>query len=1231
MESSTYFKAHCFISLSVIVRNDLMKAKSLNNYSLGSDLIDEVALITDSCTANLTSPDDIDLFNLSLIRLLNVAIPFALIIDSTRQKGNQLMVTWRQLLDSSTGYQAVVNESLELLCNLLAEETARDYLPFVLQYLVTVIENRRNYKKELFDISDEVRIDRYLFELLDYFLSCAQKHIVVSGSESTYIGLEIRPEVLNEGSKSDSLENLIRILTAFLQKVVEIDVKRNADRKVVHWVLLSRTIVLNLKSFGSKGSNEVDLVQQTDENEDGTILGNNDMGSTSNKEKFTPLPSPSLIKQSYGFSSKFPSNLTSDVEDENTLLGAMTYQTYVVYCRDSILKKSPDISLSRAELKSVAMKCAAIAIAGISPTDSNRSHLDLAVARQKTTSWLSELGKTTSEFTLKKMPMFLPLFLNDVVNLACAGATFTVDDKPIPQLQQESMFLIRDIIQLFKRAHDPDIQIDTSVDVQYTSENRILTQFLSQLLGAIRVSLATPHSPDLFLCSGFIFCDLIKYNFITDSTTIKRMIKTLLSFCDDSNIYQPLDESTLQSRRLLKVSTVTSEDVSTASHLSGAVVAANLFVLAVKELSQSGVHIKESIREIVLSAIQGYLPILSSVWLTATIDCARLAQMSLLQLSDGMASSWIGSVQTDAGITGLIEDESNPLRGGMMYSPFFDIALVSRRFESALPYFIIAYSALPVIRSDLEAPMFSLAFVAIRKLLLRIDKYSSNNSSGAASVIHDCIGLRDDISSISELSGLILQSQIVLIRKKLQMSADKSFFTLVPLSEWQRMLQFVVDRIALLRDISEIDLHIGDLTNGLFSLCSVIMETIDRHGAHLNSSDIQMFTLFVWKSCTQTAPILLPELFRTEDISDGTSKLLAFSELSNRNGLVQINGRNETFYIIPVLLNCMFQASNSHSDYVAPLMEFNAVLFYYMSSQNSELMNQCTEMLLQHSAKVCCHLIPMEAQNIAFNVMRTFVQICNQFVDNGNSSISAPSFLKSLDVTLKLWKSAIDSPAFLRYLRSNKFKVAHSTPLGFEICELIMNTSDKCLPMCSAVVQVVSKFIQDFATNEVCLLLAETILPSFLFRLTVKPSSSDAAVLVEFLQLQSLIVRGLLLFFNLVKNPNAKDVMMEMLLSPISFSLNVMESLNKNSFNNYSTLCGKGLTQLARMCPESFKCHVLMLSEESKTTLQNSMLLSMQQGSSSGTLASSSQVQANDSSSVLKPPIMKIDMTKYKK
>jgi len=822
--------------------------------------------------------------------------------------------------------------------------------------------------------------------------------------------LEIRNEVLVEGAKSEILDNLIHSLSAFLHKIVEIDVKRNPDRKIVHWVLLSRAIVLNLKSFGSKSSTEAESIQQSDENEDGALrLSNNDIGTISNKEKSSPLPSPSLMKQSYGFSSKLSSKITCDTENESKLLGFMTYQTYIGYCRDFTLKRSPDFSLSRAELKCVAMKCAAIAIAGICPTDSRRSHLDLAVARKNTATLLSELGNTTSESNLKKIPMFLPLFLNDVVNLACAGATYTVDDKPISQLQHESMFLILDIIRLFKRAHDPDIQIDSSMDLQYTSENMILTQFLSQLLGAIRVCLATPQSPDLFLCSGSVFCDLIKYNFVTDPTTIKRLMKTLLSFCEDSNIYHPLDGSTFQSRRLLKVSTVTSEDVSTAFHLSGAVVAANLFILSVKELTQYGVNIKGSVREVVLSAIQGYLPILSSIWWTAIIDSARLAQLSLLQISDmiGMSSSWIGSVQSG----GLVDEECNPLRGGIMYTPFFDIVSISRRFESSLPFFIIAYSALPITGSDLDAPMFSLAFVAIRSLLSRIDKISVMNFSRGTK---DECGDLDDITTSSELLGLILQSQIFLIRKKFPAVADKSFFALIPLYEWQQMLQFVVSKIDILRDLRGVNVHIGDLTNGLLCLYNVLMETVIKYSPHLNPSDIRAFTHFVWTSSTLIVPILLPELFRNTSSQNDTPKLLTFSELSCKNGLVYMNGICESLHRIPVLLNCMFQAATTNTIYVAPFIEFNAILVYYLSSQNSEIVTQCNETLIQHSAKVCSHLIPMEAQNIAFIVMRTFVQNCYQFVDSANNSqISTSSFSKSLDVALKLWKSVIDSSTFL--------------------------------------------------------------------------------------------------------------------------------------------------------------------------------------------------------------------------
>lgn len=65
------------------------------------------------------------------------------------------------------------------------------------------------------------------------------------------------------------------------------------------------------------------------------------------------------------------------------------------------------------------------------------------------------------------------------------------------------------------------------------------------------------------------------------------------------------------------------------------------------------------------------------------------------------------------------------------------------------------------------------------------------------------------------------------------------------------------------------------------------------------------------------------------------------------------------------------------------------------------------------------------------------------------------------------------------------------------------------------------------------------------------------------------------------------------------------------------------------MCPEAFKCHVLLLSEDSKATLQNAMLQSMQQATGPvGGGDTSSSMQANESS---KPLVMRIDMTKYKK
>ena len=197
----------------------------------------------------------------------------------------------------------------------------------------------------------------------------------------------------------------------------------------------------------------------------------------------------------------------------------MNCTKFSAYCREHVLSLTPDLQFSRVHIKCVAVRCILIAMAHI---NGNPLHSDVAAARAATDRALKAIkGKYTSEASLAAVPRYLPLFLTDLVNLSCACATYMIDDKPVLALQAESMVLMRQVVQLFLYSEDPDIKLaqlgsgsggcDGSADassaegIALAVEGRILHQFTSQLLSAVRSGLSNTHAlhnPDLLYTAG---------------------------------------------------------------------------------------------------------------------------------------------------------------------------------------------------------------------------------------------------------------------------------------------------------------------------------------------------------------------------------------------------------------------------------------------------------------------------------------------------------------------------------------------------------------------------------------------------------------------------------------------------------------------------------------------------------------------------------------------------------
>lgn len=181
---------------------------------------------------------------------------------------------------------------------------------------------------------------------------------------------------------------------------------------------------------------------------------------------------------------------------------------FAAYCRERAVAHAPDLDYCRVQLKCVAVRCIVLALAHIDGT----AHSNLAQARTLTEQHLRGIkGKYTSADSLSSVPRFLPLFLTDVVNLCCSCATYMIDDKPVLLLQRESMGLMLQVVNRFLYTDDPDIKMAQSgagvITDTFTEavEGRILHQFTSQLLSAVRNGLAntaTLYCPDLLQTTG---------------------------------------------------------------------------------------------------------------------------------------------------------------------------------------------------------------------------------------------------------------------------------------------------------------------------------------------------------------------------------------------------------------------------------------------------------------------------------------------------------------------------------------------------------------------------------------------------------------------------------------------------------------------------------------------------------------------------------------------------------
>lgn len=382
-----------------------------------------------------------------------------------------------------------------------------------------------------------------------------------------------------------------------------------------------------------------------------------------------------------------PEISSSSIPQEQPIGEVWTVARHCQWCRDSASQRAYSLNVMGLRTKCIALSVAwnAMDCLGVQGCS---IHSDIQSARIKASCDLSELGPSPSETALCAISCFASLFLHDLVNLACACATYTINDKSLISLQLESLRLLESILVLFENSIDPDIQISDQPD----SNRKILHQFISQIVSAVRPCLNNLQSPFLSFRSAKIICKLIKGGFIADKVAIKRLVKLF-------TVQIEIDEKDYHIRPVYRENL--SDELSTLYHLFGLAGIAELFFLTSRCCCVR--EVGDAVSGAILAVIADKIPTLIKLWVAVAVDTTRISQHSF--------------DSTERHVWPVVTAQSDPRRGGLFYSPFFLFGKIKNSFCDCLDVILASTSASILTRTDVQLEnLCHLFFVSAAKL-----------------------------------------------------------------------------------------------------------------------------------------------------------------------------------------------------------------------------------------------------------------------------------------------------------------------------------------------------------------------------------------------------------------------------------------------------------------------------------------------------------------------------------
>jgi hypothetical protein len=676
-DASIHFLSLVMAALACICESHL-QVKSLQSPDASSeanDFLEKVAYVVESTQALVSNLDEEESLALESVSLLGYALALALHYDLSaelklrlqkllgsvgRDRNNtvRMDMAWIRTMHVVLAHDKkgeYVSEAINAL-RICKQESKLHLLDSCLDAIVGIAVSLADFHPQ--SIVKELSVD-YLFELYESALN----HVCAS-SVLDQRGIEIRSESIDV-YRSGQYKSLMVQIEKAIQAVIVADVQSNADQHLTYWVLYLRSVAMGLgkpsqagsssQPYGSAGNGAGDGGGRDEDDAEegggggvvGEIGASEKAGGTGNANR-AETESADVV---------YLSSITS------------ISQLGTVY-REYLLKSCPYLPFGRIEIKAAAIRLATKLVQYHLSSSPNLT--DIGSARQRAWQALQEMRQASPTCAAKdfvRMNIPISLYLNDLVNLGCSIATYTLNDKTIPSLQQHGMQFLAEVCRLFATATDPDYQSQGSEALDAV-ESKLLLQFLSQLSGAVRVCLSVRHVPVLLQETVKVLCLLLAHGFIRDKVALKRLLKPVSSYF----------EEVLGQKGQVRPSTGgVHETIATQEMLVMLKLLGHIRLLTVADANISAVVLQD----------KNVLPSIDSGVRTTLAGFVQEIGDKFFELSHAVLTDALRMFMAQQQPQGSEEDalikELHPLRGGLTYSPSVHILILQEQFmETAM-------------------------------------------------------------------------------------------------------------------------------------------------------------------------------------------------------------------------------------------------------------------------------------------------------------------------------------------------------------------------------------------------------------------------------------------------------------------------------------------------------------------------------------------------------------------